>query len=268
MNLNDLRKFINKRKNLFVFAVLVATTAVTTGFTTNAFPQNMHRVSVSVDGETLTDMTVHMEPEYIFDKLGVVLDPKDTYEVRQINSRRVEIDVKRAVPITISYWGDTQSVKTSSANVAEVMAEYGYHVSELNINHPLEAPIVPNMAIELSDNQAAIEARRAREREQERVSRGIPRYHTQLVMEATAYLPSDGGGSGITATGLVARHGIVAVDPNVIPLGSRVFIPGYGEAIAADTGGAIRGNKIDLCMESYNEAIQFGRRNVEVFVLE
>ena len=87
-------------------------------------------------------------------------------------------------------------------------------------------------------------------------------------MHASAYLPSDGGGSGITASGIPARRGVVAVDPNVIPLGSRLYIPGYGEAIAADTGGAIVGQKIDLCMESYDEAIQFGRRNVEVYVLE
>ena len=60
----------------------------------------------------------------------------------------------------------------------------------------------------------------------------------------------------------------VAVDPNVIPLGSRLYIPGYGEAIAADTGGAIVGNTIDLCMESYDEAIQFGRRSVEVYVID
>ena len=86
-------------------------------------------------------------------------------------------------------------------------------------------------------------------------------------MEATAYIPSDGDGNGITATGMVAQHGVVAVDPNVIPLGTRVYIPGYGEAIAADTGGAIYGDRIDLCMDSYGEAMQFGRRYVTVYVL-
>ena len=51
-------------------------------------------------------------------------------------------------------------------------------------------------------------------------------------------------------------------DPDVIPLGTRLFIPGYGEAIAADTGGAIVGNKIDLVMDSYGEAMDFGRQDV------
>lgn len=98
-------------------------------------------------------------------------------------------------------------------------------------------------------------------------SRGQTVYKVVHEMEATAYLPTDGDGLGITATGIRATHGVVAVDPKVIPLGSRVFIPGYGFAIAADTGGAIKGKKIDLCMEDYDQAIRFGRRPVQVYVL-
>lgn len=91
-----------------------------------------------------------------------------------------------------------------------------------------------------------------------------------IVMEASAYLAGDGdgAGAGITATGLPAVRGIAAVDPDVIPLGTRLFIPGYGEAIAADTGGAIVGNKIDLVMDSYGEAMDFGRQDVTVYVLD
>lgn len=85
-------------------------------------------------------------------------------------------------------------------------------------------------------------------------------------MSATAYHPMDGNGLGITATGTRAGHGTVAVDPSVIPLGSTVYIPQYGQAVAADTGGAIVGNRIDLCMESYSECYAFGRQNVQVFV--
>ncbi len=92
-------------------------------------------------------------------------------------------------------------------------------------------------------------------------------YVAVMSMEATAYLPGDGDGYGITATGIPATYGVAAVDPSVIPLGSRLYIPGYGEAIAADTGGAIYGYRIDLCMESYSEAMNFGRRNVTVYLL-
>lgn len=99
-------------------------------------------------------------------------------------------------------------------------------------------------------------------------SRGAMRFRDIRYMEASAYLPTDGSAQGLTATGIAARHGIVAVDPDVIPLGTRVYIPGYGLALAADTGGAIVGDKIDLCVESSSEAWRFGRRTVKVYVLE
>ena len=81
-------------------------------------------------------------------------------------------------------------------------------------------------------------------------------------MEATAY-----SGGGTTASGMAAAVGRVAVDPRVIPLGTRLYIEGYGYAVAADTGGAIKGNRIDLFFETYDEAISFGRRKVTVYVL-
>jgi 3D (Asp-Asp-Asp) domain-containing protein len=67
-----------------------------------------------------------------------------------------------------------------------------------------------------------------------------------LNVYATWYTAASAGGSGVTATGTGVYKGIVAVDPRVIPLGTRMYIPGYGNAIAADTGGGIKGNIIDL----------------------
>jgi 3D (Asp-Asp-Asp) domain-containing protein len=91
-----------------------------------------------------------------------------------------------------------------------------------------------------------------------------------LTMHASAYTPhrSGGGtGTGRTATGLPAGYGLVAVDPRVIPLGTVLYIEGYGMAIAADTGRAIRGHKIDLCFATRQQALQFGRRRVRVYIL-
>ncbi|HWR07597.1 3D domain-containing protein [Sporomusa sp.] len=98
-------------------------------------------------------------------------------------------------------------------------------------------------------------------------SRGTMRFRNIRYMEASAYLPTDGSSQGLTATGISARRGIVAVDPDVIPLGTHVYVPGYGMGLAADTGGAIVGDKIDLCMEDASEAWRFGRRMVKVYVL-
>ena len=93
-------------------------------------------------------------------------------------------------------------------------------------------------------------------------------YAYAINVSATGYTPYDAGCNGITATGTKATKGVIAVDPRVIPLGTKVFIPGYGEAIAADTGGAIKGNKIDLCYTSKSEAFAWGRRPATVYVLK
>jgi 3D (Asp-Asp-Asp) domain-containing protein len=89
-----------------------------------------------------------------------------------------------------------------------------------------------------------------------------------LRMVATAYTASCAGCSGTTASGHSAGHGIVAVDPQYIPLGTHLYIPGYGRALAGDTGGAIRGNRIDLGFESHRDAMSFGRRPIVVYVLK
>ena len=92
-------------------------------------------------------------------------------------------------------------------------------------------------------------------------------------MTATGYYAFGSGGNdingnGITATGLRARKGIVAVDPRVIPLGTRLYVPGYGEALAADTGGWIKDQRIDLCFETLEECYRFGRRKIRIYLVE
>lgn len=94
-----------------------------------------------------------------------------------------------------------------------------------------------------------------------------------LYMEATAYNWDCGScsGTGRTATGYNVKanpDGVIAVDPSVIPLGTKVYVEGYGYAVARDTGGAIQGNKIDLHMRTVEEARQFGRQRVKVEIIE
>lgn len=88
-------------------------------------------------------------------------------------------------------------------------------------------------------------------------------------MEATAYTAYSGDGWGnMTASGQTTFVGMVAVDPNVIPLGTKLYVEGYGLALAGDTGGAIKGNKIDLFFNTNQECIDFGRRMKKVYVLK
>lgn len=83
-----------------------------------------------------------------------------------------------------------------------------------------------------------------------------------LTVLATAYVAG-----GTTASGLPAEPGVIAVDPSVIPLGTRVYIPGIGTVVAADTGGAIVGDHIDICMSSEAAADDWGARTITVYLL-
>jgi peptidoglycan hydrolase CwlO-like protein/3D (Asp-Asp-Asp) domain-containing protein len=92
-------------------------------------------------------------------------------------------------------------------------------------------------------------------------------YSQALTMEATAYC-----GDGVTASGSATvrnpnGYSTIAVDPRVIPLGTKVYVDGYGYALACDTGGAIKGNIIDLFVNSEAEAENWGRRSVTVYIL-
>lgn len=99
-----------------------------------------------------------------------------------------------------------------------------------------------------------------------------PQSGKEMTVSATAYTAYCTGCSGITATGIDLRSNpnqkVIAVDPTVIPLGSTVWVEGYGTAIAGDTGGAIKGNKIDVFIPSRDAALQWGRKNVTIKILE
>lgn len=94
----------------------------------------------------------------------------------------------------------------------------------------------------------------------------------EITVSATAYTADCKGCSGTTATGVDLKANpdqkVIAVDPSVIPLGTKVHVQGYGYATASDTGGAIKGNKIDVFIPNHNEAIQWGRKQVKVTIID
>lgn len=107
------------------------------------------------------------------------------------------------------------------------------------------------------------------------VSRGssaAPSGGKEFYVTATAYTAHCNGCTGKTATGIDLRSNpnlkVIAVDPSVIPLGSKVWVEGYGYAIAGDTGGAIKGKKIDLHVPTKAAAYNFGRRTVKIKVID
>lgn len=93
-----------------------------------------------------------------------------------------------------------------------------------------------------------------------------------ITVSATAYTANCRNCSGVTALGLNLKKNpklkVISVDPKVIKLGTKVYVEGYGYAIAGDTGGAIKGKKIDIFVPSHKKAIQWGRKTVKVQILK
>jgi 3D (Asp-Asp-Asp) domain-containing protein len=92
-----------------------------------------------------------------------------------------------------------------------------------------------------------------------------------MTVAATAYTANCDGCSGITSSGTNLKEipyaKVIAVDPDVIPMGSVVYVPGYGYAVAADIGGGINGNEIDVYMKNYSDAVNWGRKNVNITII-
>ena len=95
---------------------------------------------------------------------------------------------------------------------------------------------------------------------------------TELMVTATAYTAYCTGCSGTTAYGIDLRSNpnqkVIAVDPSIIPLGTKVWVEGYGEAIAGDVGSAIKGHKIDVFIPSYENAMEWGVKKVKIKIIE
>lgn len=89
-----------------------------------------------------------------------------------------------------------------------------------------------------------------------------------MTVSASAYSPQDSGMGTHTASGTPLRRGVIAVDPAVIPMGTTVYIPDYGEAIAEDIGWGIQGHTIDIAFDTHEEAIWFGRQVIEIYILD
>jgi len=103
-------------------------------------------------------------------------------------------------------------------------------------------------------------------------SRGAYTGKRTITVLATAYDPSPGScgkwANGKTCNGKRAGYGIIAVDPKQIPLGAKLFVPGYGYGIAADVGSAIKGNRIDLGYNSRSGALAWGKKTVKLTIVE
>lgn len=146
----------------------------------------------------------------------------------------------------------------------KISKKYNTTVSQLKKwNHLTSDRIHPKQKLVISQSKKAAPKKTATKK---------TKIVKQFTVSATAYTGSCKGCSGITATGINLKKNpnlkVISVDPKLIPLGSKVYVEGYGYAIAGDTGGAMKGKKIDVFIPSKKKAIQWGRKTVKVKILK
>ncbi|MBR1807399.1 MAG: 3D domain-containing protein [Selenomonadaceae bacterium] len=245
MKRNIFKTFAKINKKFALCLIIAGFTAMNTGFTENG-PETQSAVEakIEIEQQSATEPTAIAVGEN--GRITISEDDELAKALAQLVENSQDVNAVET-PSTETPSNENQATVENSSTETPSTETQAADVSNVEI--------VETVPVQTPENVIETE-------------RGLVPYTQMYGMEATAYLPTDGSPEGLTAMGIPATYGVVAVDPDVIPLGSRVYIPGYGEAIAADTGGAIYGYRIDLCMESYGEAMDFGRRNVTVFVLE
>lgn len=185
------------------------------------------------------------------DGMTVRVDRIKTHIVKEYKSIPYRIEQKKDYRM---YKGDSQVVQNGRKGLQckewEITFKNGKELEKkLLASKVLQKPI--NQVVRVGSMQVA--------------SRGGDnlRFSQVFDMLSTAYTYTGNN----TATGVPPRVGIVAVDPSVIPIGSQLYVEGYGYCQALDTGGIIKGNKIDVFVESESQALSWGKRKVKVYIL-
>ena len=176
MSLRRILRLTEHQKKIIMCVMLVAMMMLNTGFTRVSLPENLHQVTITADGKTVTFDTTRTSPQLLLAKAGVKLSAKDEYEMHKIDEARTEINVYRAVPVTITYEGQKKEVLTSKQTVGDALIESGYNLELVDAAPGLDTKIRANLDIAVSDSAAKLEALRREREEQVQTSRGMQRY--------------------------------------------------------------------------------------------
>ncbi|MCQ4935643.1 MULTISPECIES: G5 and 3D domain-containing protein [Anaerotignum] len=262
------------KTHLRVFAIVVFILVIGCGSASAYSKQNTQSVFVNVDGvprmvstdaqtvgDLLEELSATIDTDYLlsdYKKTDAVTDMM-TISLTSVTEKIVATtDVVPYETVEKSSSdlkpGERRVVQEGKEGQTSIVSKEVYHGDKLVSTEPVETKVITNAVNKVIEVGAS------------NVINGMT-YQKAISAKVTAYTPFDAGCNGITATGTTATKGVVAVDPRVIPLGSKVYVPGYGVATAEDTGGAIKGNRIDVCYETKNEAFSWGVQNVTVYVL-
>lgn len=223
-------------------------------------------------GQLLTDAGIELGPlDYVEPEPATPLSP--SLEIRVVRVREEIVVRQEPIPYRTLRWaeprwerGKTGVLREGKEGLIEYTERLRYEDGRLVSTTRLQSRVIRKPQDKIIGIGTRVVWRTLK------TPLGVIRYREALQMVATAYYPGPEStgryADGLTATGMRAGHGVVAVDPKVIPLGTRLYIPGYGMAIAGDVGSAIKGNRIDLGFNTLREALHFGRRTVTVYVLD
>lgn len=203
------------------------------------------------------------DPEVASNKEGSAATEDKQEEV----AVEVEVEVEEAPSMTDEP-AQAQAQEEAVSDEEEIIKEEAEPASEESIK---EEPTTEKPASEETTTEEPATEKSTKEEEASEPA-SDDQIARELTMTATAYTASCEGCSGITSTGINLIDNpdkkVISVDPSVIPLGSKVYVEGYGHAIAGDTGGAIQGNKIDIFIPNKQDAINWGVKEVNVKVFK
>lgn len=211
------------------------------------------RVEPDADSTVEQDMSVSV---YRVQQQTITVDTEIPFESREVSDATLEKGKTRV---------KTKGVNGLKRTTYEVTTENGKEVKRTVVSeNTVKEPTAQVVAV-------GTKAKAAKKTVTTASGKSL-NYSRKLTVTATAYTASSGSR---TASGRAAQYGVIAVDPKVIPLGTKLYIEStddgktwkYGYCVAGDTGGAIKGNKIDLYYNSERECVQFGRRSAVVYVL-
>lgn len=227
---------------------------------------------LTVDGQTYQLFTAKTLTKDILTEKQIVLCPEDKVfpaldevvedEIRIVRVTRQTVEEEKSIPYEQErresadlFQGETRVIQKGQPGkvkkIYEVVLEDGQEkvrnlVKNVIVKEPVKQIVAYGTLQTVSRDGSTLNFKKA------------------LTMTATAYTHT----GNRTATGTWPSVGTVAVDPKVIPLHSRLYVDGYGYATAKDVGSSIKGNKIDLFFETKAEALKWGRRQVQVYLLE
>ncbi len=219
-------------------------------------------------GQIISDLRKENNAEYILESGSSSSRPEPNMQIK-INSVKEVSEIKTGeIPFdTVVVENDELEVGTEVVSVEGVNGQTQTEVRTVYVGGKV-ASIMESEPVVVKEPVNKIIEKGTKEPEPVvptiQTSAGNFAIAKEFSMRATAYTAT----GNRTASGMMAAVGVVAVDPKVIPLGSKLYIEGYGYAIAGDTGGAIKNNRIDLYFNTERECVNYGvKNNVKVYVL-